>query len=116
MERLLAKSSKKLADGTVVDRTLVQHTQDVVRAAEALFGTEEPTRLAIRWLEFFQIDEQWTAFRSNLLASCVPFPSGKLGSDFKPIQCGLDHSPGRQPFRAFDGVDAKCRRSPATTG
>jgi CRISPR-associated endonuclease/helicase Cas3 len=89
MERLLAKSSKKLADGTVVDRTLVQHTQDVVRAAEALFGTEEPTRLAIRWLEFFQIDEQWTAFRSNLLASCVLHDWGKANDGFQKAVRGI---------------------------
>jgi CRISPR-associated endonuclease/helicase Cas3 len=83
MEPLLAKSPKRLADGGVIVRTLLQHTQDVVQAAQTLFGTQEPTRLARRWLEFFQIDDDWVAFRQSLLASCVIHDWGKANDGFQ---------------------------------
>jgi CRISPR-associated endonuclease/helicase Cas3 len=38
-------------------KTLVEHTREVVDAAEALFGTREfPTRLCRAWLRFFRLD------------------------------------------------------------
>ena len=71
MEKLLAKSPKTRSDGTPKEVTLLEHTRDVVDAANALFGIEHPTRLSERWLEFFKIPNEWITFRRNLIAACA---------------------------------------------
>ena len=84
MDELLAKSPK--GDRTV---TLVQHTQDVVDAAEALFGSEEATRLGKAWLRFFKLtEENWSNFRWNLLASCLLHDWGKANDGFQKMVRG----------------------------
>lgn len=83
MNKLLAKSPKTLANDEVRERTLLQHTQDVVEAAQALFGDAQPTHLGKRWLEFFRIPDHWESFQRNLLAACVLHDWGKANDGFQ---------------------------------
>ena len=66
MNSLLAKSKR---GGREI--TLLQHSRDVMNAAEWLFGThEKTTRLGHEWLRFFKIPAVlFPTFQSNLLAA-----------------------------------------------
>ncbi len=83
MDKLLAKSPKPRTDGTLKEVTLLEHTRDVVDAANALFGNKHPTRLGQRWLEFFKIPNEWATFRRNLIAACVLHDWGKANDTFQ---------------------------------
>jgi CRISPR-associated endonuclease/helicase Cas3 len=86
MPELLAKSLKKGQQ----PKTLLQHTLDVMDAAECLFGTAgEPARLAREWLRFFKIpDTQCAAFHANLLASAALHDWGKANDAFQGLAHG----------------------------
>ncbi len=79
-EKLLAKSTR---NGREI--TLLEHTQLVMDAAEALFGTTAgPTRLGRCWLRFFKLGEDaWPAFHANLLAACALHDWGKANDGFQ---------------------------------
>ncbi|QGJ71782.1 ATP-dependent RNA helicase [Planctomycetales bacterium 10988] len=87
MSSLLAKSPRKGAK----PKTLLAHTQDVLEAARALFGTEtEPTRLGRRWLAFFRVQDE-RAFYHTLTAAVVLHDLGKANEDFqKAVQGSQD--------------------------
>jgi CRISPR-associated endonuclease/helicase Cas3 len=64
--------------------TLLQHTIDVMDAAEALFGKDEPTRLGGCWLRFFRLPaDVWPTFHANLLAACGLHDWGKANDGFQ---------------------------------
>jgi len=88
MNKLLAKSPKKLINGEVRERTLLEHTRDVVEAAKALLGDAQPTHLGKRWLEFFRIPDQWGSFQRNLIAACVLHDWGKANDGFQQFVRG----------------------------
>ncbi len=80
MTELLAKSPR--GEHRV---TLLEHTRDVMDAAEALFGDASgPTRLGECWLRFFRILEvPWAKFHDNLLAACGLHDWGKANDGFQ---------------------------------
>ncbi|MEJ7638605.1 MAG: CRISPR-associated endonuclease Cas3'', partial [Singulisphaera sp.] len=65
-------------------RSLVEHTDDVVRAFRALFGTPEaPTHLTGRWLAFFRLTEaDQRPFLRNTLMACLVHDWGKANTGF----------------------------------
>lgn len=65
--------------------TLLQHTLDVMDAAEALFGTsEERNRLGDCWLRFFCLPaDVWPKFHGTLLAACGLHDWGKANDGFQ---------------------------------
>ncbi len=67
------------------DKTLLQHTLDVMNAAEWLFGTaDELTRLGKAWLRFFKIaEDRFPIFHVNLLAAAGFHDWGKANSGFQ---------------------------------
>lgn len=78
MEPLLAKSPF----GNSL-KTLLEHTNDVLEAAWALFGKPgEPTRLASKWVWMFKLAET-EAFLVNLQAAAVLHDLGKANEDFQ---------------------------------
>lgn len=81
MTPLLAKSSQPGRE----PKTLLQHTLDVMNAAEWLFGTRDtPTRLGREWLRFFKVPlKRWPTFLVNLLASAGGHDWGKANSSFQ---------------------------------
>lgn len=84
MTALLGKSAPKDGDA----RSLVGHTEDVVEAAEALFGDQtKQTRLGERWLSFFKLDpaNDWPTFRDTLLAACLAHDWGKANADMQAV-------------------------------
>lgn len=93
MNSLLAKSAQ---NGKHI--TLVEHTQHVLDAAAALFGTATyPTRLGECWLRFFQIDPtDWPLFYQTLIASCALHDWGKANDGMQMVLTG---SKGGQLFR-----------------
>ncbi len=82
MSELLAKLPQ--GDET---KTLLQHTFDVMNAAEGLFGTsDEPTRLGRAWLRFFKIPEdRFPVFHVNLLAAAGFHDWGKANDGFQKV-------------------------------
>ncbi len=78
-------TGKLLAKSGAGEITLLQHTVDVMDAAEALFGTATaPTRLGQCWLRFFRIPElPWATFHANLLAACGLHDWGKANDGFQ---------------------------------
>lgn len=78
MGDLLAKSGEGAP-------TLAKHTQDVIDAAAALFGTvERPTRLGDRWLAFFKARrEDWPIFVRTLCAAAALHDFGKANDGFQ---------------------------------
>jgi len=92
-DKLLAKSSR---DGR--ERTLCQHTKDVIDAAQSLFGTAAmPTRLGTCWLRFFRIDAPyWKGFFTNLIAACALHDWGKANEGMQKVLVG---DKGGQLFR-----------------
>ena len=78
---LLAKSRKNGCP----DITVAAHTQQVVKAAETLFGAVDcRNRLGDCWLRFFKLDtEAWPAFHANLLAACALHDWGKANDGFQ---------------------------------
>lgn len=73
--------------------TLLQHTCDVMDAAEALFGTSDKrTRLGDCWLRFFRLPvEVWPKFHSTLLAACGLHDLGKANDRFQAAMNRLGH-------------------------
>jgi CRISPR-associated endonuclease/helicase Cas3 len=73
--------------------TLLQHTRDVVDAAEALFGTSHNrTRLGGCWLRFFRLPvESWPVFHATLLAACGLHDWGKANDGFQAAIHGCGH-------------------------
>jgi CRISPR-associated endonuclease/helicase Cas3 len=80
MNSLLAKSKRAGRD-----ISLLQHTRDVMDAAEYLFGVrEKETRLAKEWLRFFRIPiDHYPAFQINLLAAAGCHDWGKANDSFQ---------------------------------
>src|ERR1700722_4486068 len=70
--------------------SLVQHTQDVVNAGDALFGTvEKPTRLGECWLRFFKLPQkEWASFSWNLLAAELLHDWGKANDGMQRVLTG----------------------------
>jgi CRISPR-associated endonuclease/helicase Cas3 len=85
MSELLAKSPQ---NGRYL--TLVQHTRDVMDAAESLFGIPvSPTRLGLAWLRFFRISEDcFRLFHGNLLASAAFHDWGKANDGMQTLLRG----------------------------
>ena len=84
MSVLLGKSAPSGRD----PRCLLGHTEDVIEAAEALFGDgAKQTRLGGRWLSFFKLDpaKDWPAFRDTLLAACLTHDWGKANADMQGV-------------------------------
>lgn len=82
-DRMLAKSKRG-----ELEVTLLQHTLDVVEAAEALFGNaDQTTRLCECWLRFFRLDPQLDriAFNNNLLAACLFHDWGKANGRMQDV-------------------------------
>lgn len=99
-------------------KTLVEHTTDVVEAAEALFGPAEcPTRLGLEWLRFFRLDPtHWQSFHANLLAASLFHDWGKANKAMQDLLVG---GSGGQLFRhehlsalllGYDGVECWVRQ------
>lgn len=88
MNKLLAKSPKRLSNGEIRERTLLEHTRDVVQAAKALFGEAQPTHLGKCWLDFFRIPDHWDSFQRNLIAACVLHDWGKANDGFQKFVRG----------------------------
>jgi CRISPR-associated endonuclease/helicase Cas3 len=78
VEQLLAKSQHSGIG-------LLQHTRDVIGAAEALFGAaRDSTRLGRCWLHFFKLPANaWPVFHANLLAACALHDWGKANDGFQ---------------------------------
>ncbi len=83
MNELLAKSSH----GDRPPITLLQHTIDVMNAAEWLFGRPAaPTRLGSTWLCFFKIpEERYPVFHVNLIAAAGFHDWGKANDGFQKM-------------------------------
>jgi CRISPR-associated endonuclease/helicase Cas3 len=115
MSHLLAK--KTPPNGK--PKTLVNHTRDVVDAAESLFGTRKiPTRLGQAWLRFFRLNPKAdkAVFLANLLAACLFHDWGKANDGMQKVLAG---GAGPQLFRhehlsvlllAVEGVDKWVRQ------
>jgi CRISPR-associated endonuclease/helicase Cas3 len=79
MSELLAKSPR----AGMPEKTLVEHTMDVMDAVVALFGTtERPTRLGSEWCRFFQL-EDFGAFQRAVLAAAAFHDIGKANDSFQ---------------------------------
>lgn len=66
--------------------TLLGHEQNVVRSFREIYGSEgSPTRLAIKWLEFFRLEQQQNvaSFVLNGVAACALHDVGKANSGFQ---------------------------------
>ena len=76
---------------------LLEHTKDVMDAAEAIFGTaDRRTRLGECWQRFFKIsDVPWAKFHSNLLVACGLHDWGKANRGFQDAMT----NDGRQAIR-----------------
>lgn len=83
MDKVLAKSPRPGADGMIIDVTLADHTRYVVEAANALFGSTEPTHLGVNWLRFFRIEDFWERFQKNLVAASALHDWGKANDTFQ---------------------------------
>jgi CRISPR-associated endonuclease/helicase Cas3 len=92
MSELLAKSPQ---GGRRL--TLLQHTIDVMDAAEWLFGIPgEPTRLGLAWMRFFRIaKDRFPVFHINLLASAAFHDWGKANDGMQKLLAGQ----GKQVIR-----------------
>jgi CRISPR-associated endonuclease/helicase Cas3 len=79
-DKLLAKSPR---DGHEI--SLLAHTQHIIEAAQALFGTASHSiRLGQCWLRFFKLnDDVWPIFHANLLAACALHDWGKANDGFQ---------------------------------
>lgn len=65
------------------EKTLVEHTQDVIDAAESLFGTlDAPTRLASCWMRLFRLQD-FRSFAMCLSAAAALHDIGKANRDFQ---------------------------------
>lgn len=79
MSELLAKSPR----AGVPDKTLLQHTKDVMGAVIALFGSADcPTRLGEQWRRFFQL-ENFGAFHRAAFAAAAFHDIGKANDSFQ---------------------------------
>ncbi len=77
MSELLAKSGDRAP-------TLLEHTQHVIDAAEALFGGSTPTRLGECWLRFFNVEpDRWPMFYCTLRAAAAFHDLGKANDGFQ---------------------------------
>ena len=114
MNQLLAK--KTPANG--MTKSLVDHTRDVVDAAQTLFGSSDcPSRLGREWLRFFRLDlTHWHSFYANLLAASLFHDWGKANEGMQKLLAG---GSGGQLFRhehlsalllGYDGVDRWVRQ------
>src|SRR5437764_14950637 len=102
-DRLLAKSARDRRE-----RTLHQHTKDVIDAAHALFGTVAlPTRLGRCWLRFFKIESaHWKEVSANLIAACALHDWGKANEGMQSVLVGRNE---KQLFR-HEHVSVRLRR------
>ena len=66
-------------------KTLLKHTQEIMRAVELLYGTEEcPTRLSRAWLRFFRLrEDDFARFLTNTMASAGCHDLGKANDGFQ---------------------------------
>lgn len=89
-EVLLAKSPHQGRENI----TLAAHTQHVIEAADALFGSaSQATRLGRCWLRFFRLDcGLWPTFHANLLAACALHDWGKANDGFQRLVGGKAES------------------------
>jgi CRISPR-associated endonuclease/helicase Cas3 len=79
MTPLLAKSPRPGRP----DKTLAEHTADVMDAVEALFGTlSAPTRLGAAWTRFFRVAD-FGAFHRCTLAAAAVHDWGKANDGFQ---------------------------------
>ena len=78
---LLAKSLYR--DGR--QKTILDHTTEVMAAAEQLFGSKSgPTRLGKSWLQFFNLpDDYYPEFYNNLMISAAFHDLGKANDGFQ---------------------------------
>ena len=80
--------AKRAARPSEPDRgaTLLGHEQNVARSFREIYGSEGlPTRLAIKWLEFFRLEQEQHAafFVRNGIAACALHDVGKANSGFQ---------------------------------
>ncbi len=83
---LLAKGHKE----GLPPKGLRAHSEDVLAAAEALFGSgEAPTALGIAWLRFFRLGREcWSVFGANLAAATLLHDLGKANDGFQAAMHG----------------------------
>jgi CRISPR-associated endonuclease/helicase Cas3 len=110
MSELLAKSPR--GEHRV---TLLEHSLDVLDAAESLFGWPEPTLLARAWLRLFKIPgERFPDFAINLRTAAVFHDLGKANNGFQAALLGkgeqlIRHEHLSTLVLALDGVTAWLR-------
>ena len=106
-KHLLAKSTEN-PDDPEYGATLAGHTEAVIRSFKSLFGnSDNPTRLALRWLNFFQLsDNDFQVFYINALLSCLFHDLGKANSGFQ----GMARRRGKQLVRHehLSGIFLQC--------
>ncbi len=83
MDKVLAKSPRMGPAGMMVEVTLAAHTRHVVDAANALFGSTQPSHLGVQWLRFFRIQDLWEGFQRNLVAASALHDWGKANDTFQ---------------------------------
>ncbi len=85
-KHLLAKSCQD-PDNPPVQATLTGHTLAVLESFRELFGAkEQPTRLAGKWLDFFNLPEScFKEFYVNTLVACLLHDLGKGSSGFQEM-------------------------------
>jgi CRISPR-associated endonuclease/helicase Cas3 len=78
---LLAKSRKEGQP----EKTLAEHSREVMDAFEALFGqADQPTRLGLQWLRFFRLGAgDFQVFHVNGVAACGLHDIGKANDGFQ---------------------------------
>lgn len=91
MNQLFAKSTRP----GLPQKSLIQHTRDVVDAVRLLFGSrDKPTRLGNQWREFFQFRD-FAPFHDAVIAAAAFHDIGKANESF---QHALEHG-SRQAIR-----------------
>ncbi|MBK5970722.1 MULTISPECIES: CRISPR-associated helicase Cas3' [Thiorhodovibrio] len=84
---LLAKKAPQDGLGA---KSLLDHSCEVLQAAESLFSDgEQPSALGFAWLRFFRLDaDRWSQFRDNLTASALLHDIGKANDGFQGAMTG----------------------------
>lgn len=81
---VLAKKGHPANPNGMVD--LWTHTKDVWDSSFALFGRDEPTRLATAWFRFFKFPlSRWQEFRHLLSLACLWHDIGKATCSFQEM-------------------------------
>ncbi len=83
--------AKGLPKDNAATKTLVRHTEDVIEAADAIFGGT----FGEQWCEFFRVQDS-QAFRLNLQVSAATHDIGKADTGNQGMLRGRASSPSGQ--------------------